>query len=1198
MFGFVHLHNHSHYSLLDGACRIDDLVKAAKKCNMAALALTDHGNMFGAIEFYKTCSKAGIKPIIGVEAYMAPRSRKEKAVQKGGARGAISDASYHLVLLAKNFEGYKNLMRLVSIGFLEGFYYRPRIDREVLKKYHEGIIVLSACLKGEVAFKMIHESYEAARKVALEYRDIFGDDYYLEIHNHGIPEEDEARAGVLKLSQELSLPVVATNDTHYLKREHSMPHDVLICLQTGKDRDDPTRLRYTTDEIYFKNAEEMQKAFPQNEDALKLTADIAAKCDLKLDFKKVYLPTYQVPEPDNNLSLDDFLEKLAWEGVKQRYKEVTPEIEQRLRHELAVIKQTGYAGYFLITQDFIRAARERGIPVGPGRGSAAGSLVSYCIGITNIDPIKYNLIFERFLNPERVTMPDIDIDFCYERREEIIQYVREKYGENNVTQIITFGTMAARAVVRDVGRVLKVRYTDVDKIAKTIPAMIGITLDKALEDTAELRNLINSEAIYRQLMDYSQVLEGLARHASTHAAGVVITPDELTNYAPLYKSNTGDVTTQYDMKSLESIGVLKMDFLGLRTLTVMDKTIKMLKQKGIELDLDNIPYDDKKTYEIFGNGETIGLFQFESSGMREYLKKLKPQSVEDLTAMNALYRPGPMDMIDDFIARKHGTKKIEYLHPKLEPILRETYGIIVYQEQVMRIASELAGFTLGGADLLRRAMGKKIAELMAEQRKKFVDGCKERGIAENTANQIFDLMDKFAAYGFNKSHAAGYSVVAFQTGYLKAHYPAEFMAANLTSEMTSTARIVTLIDDCRRMGIPVLPPEVNESFAEFTVMDNVAMTTENKTGKASNTAANVTNKAIRYGLGAIKNVGLGAIESIVKTREQKGKFKSIYDFCSRIDLRLVNKKVLESLVQSGAMDSLSNKGNRNQLLQALDVATAYSQSVNDQSSRGQVSIFDLGDATTAIAEPALPDFPDWPDAERLMREKEYLGIYLSSHPLQRFREEVKLFSSTALQDLEGLPDNARVMLCGQITNVKTIVDRKGGNMAFLTFEDFAGSVEAIVFSDTFAAHRELLQPDAVVVLIGTASTREDEATKILVEKAMSLDEAWNEIPKKFVLDIPVLQTNDAAIQQLIQLLRANQGSCSLFFRLRNGGVTNYDFRSKSLKIRPNASLVQRVKELIGPNAVRVEVTVPPSTRQPNRERGRSDAPARGYAARV
>jgi DNA polymerase-3 subunit alpha len=1202
MLGFIHLHNHSHYSLLDGACRIEDLVEAARRYDMPALALTDHGNMFGAVEFYKTCRKAGIKPIIGVEAYVAPRSRKEKSTSKSNA----SDASYHLLMLAKNLQGYKNLMRLVSIGYLEGFYYRPRIDREVLTKYHEGILVLSACLKGELAQKLLHEGFEAARKVALEYREIFGDDYFLEIHNHRIPEEDTVRQGVLELSRELSIPVVATNDTHYLKREHAMPHDVLLCLQTGKDRDDPSRLRYTTDDIYFKSAAEMQDAFPDHPEALSLSTEIAAKCGLELDFKKIYLPNFQIPAPHNTKTLDEYLEELAFAGVKKRYPEITPEIEQRLRHELAVIKQTGYAGYFLIVQDFIQYARSRGIPVGPGRGSAAGSLVSYCIGITNIDPLKYNLIFERFLNPERVTMPDIDIDFCYERREEMIEYVKQKYGENNVTQIITFGTMAARAVIRDVGRVLKLRYNDVDKIAKMIPAMLGITLDKALETVPDLRSLVNSDTPNRQLMEYSKVLEGLARHASTHAAGVVITPDELTNYTPLYKSNTGDVTTQYDMKSLELVGVLKMDFLGLRTLTVMDKTVKMLRQKGIEIDLDNIPLDDARTYELFGNGETIGLFQFESSGMREYLKKLKPQSLDDLIAMNALYRPGPMEMIDDFIARKHGVKKIAYLHPALEPILRETYGVIVYQEQVMRIASELAGFTLGGADLLRRAMGKKIAELMAEQRKKFVEDAKQRGVAENIANQIFDLMDKFAGYGFNKSHAAGYSLVAYQTGYLKAHYPAEFMAATLTSEMTSTSRIVILIDECRRMGLRVLPPDVNESFAEFIVVDKhggdgLAQTNTDGTedrgqsayprssissafdgvhaaakAKSGNTlsAAGVSQQAVRYGLGAVKNVGLGAIESIVKARQLKGKFTSVFDFCSRVDLRLVNKKVLESLIQAGAMDSLAPNGNRNQLLQASDLATAYAQRVHDQRSRGQASIFDQGNEEM-VAKPQLPEVPDWPDADRLNREKEFLGLYLSGHPLQRFNEEVKLFSSTPLKDLEGLPDGALIMLCGLVTEIKTIVDRKGGSMAFLTLEDFAASAEAIVFSDTYTTYRELLQPEAAVVLVGRTSTREDEPTKILVERVLSLDEAWQEIPKKMIIDIRIQQLTDTTLQQLVQLLRTNQGSCSLYLRLCGDGLPDYNFRSRALKVRPNAVLLQRVREVLGKNmAVRFDVSRP------------------------
>ncbi|NUO79499.1 DNA polymerase III subunit alpha, partial [candidate division KSB1 bacterium] len=661
MAGFVHLHNHSHYSLLDGACRIKDLVDAAKRNNMSALALTDHGCMFGAIEFYKTCKKSDIKPIVGVEAYVAPRSRKEKSTQKG----TMADTSYHLVLLAKNAEGYKNIMRLTSIGYLEGFYYRPRIDWEMLQKYHEGIIVFSACLKGEVAQKILNGKIDEARKTALQYRELFGDDYYLEIHKHNLPEEDEVREHVVAMSRDLSIPLVATNDIHYLKREHAVPHDVLICLQTGKDRDDPNRLRYTTDEIFFKSVDEMKATFPEHPEALAITEEIAAKCDLKLEFDKFLLPTFALPSGYENKTLDDYLADLAREGLKKRYSVITPELEQRLEHELSVIKKTGFVGYFLIVQDFINYARSKGIPVGPGRGSAAGSLVSYCIGITNLDPMPYNLLFERFLNPERVTMPDIDVDFCYERRQEVIDYVRQKYGANNVTQIITFGTMAARAVVRDVGRVLNVKYSDVDKIAKMIPAVIGITLDKALETVSELSSLTESNPTYKQLIENSKVLEGLARHASTHAAGVVITPDELTNYTPLFRSNTGDVTTQYDMKALEAIGVLKMDFLGLRTLTVMDKALHMLKQRGIELDLDTIPLDDARTYEIFGNGETISLFQFESSGMREYLKKLKPQCLDDLIAMNALYRPGPMDMIDDFIARKHGTKKIEYPHPAL-----------------------------------------------------------------------------------------------------------------------------------------------------------------------------------------------------------------------------------------------------------------------------------------------------------------------------------------------------------------------------------------------------------------------------------------------------------------------------------------------------------------------------------------------------
>lgn len=1156
MPGFVHLHNHSHFSLLDGACRIKDLVDAAKRNNMSSLALTDHGCMFGAIEFYKACKKADIKPIVGVEAYMAPRSRKEKSTQKG----TMADTSFHLLLLAKNLQGYKNIMRLTSIGYFEGFYYRPRIDWEVLQKYHEGIIVFSACLKGEVAQKVLNGKIDEAKKTALAYRELFGDDYYLEIHKHNLPEEDEVRGHVIELSRDLSIPLVATNDIHYLKREHAVPHDVLICLQTGKDRDDPNRLRYTTDEIFFKSAAEMQATFPEQPEALAITEEIAAKCDLKLEFDKFLLPTFALPSGYENKTLDDYLADLSREGLKKRYPAITPELEQRLEHELAVIKKTGFVGYFLIVQDFINYARDKGIPVGPGRGSAAGSLVSYCIGITNIDPMPYNLLFERFLNPERVTMPDIDVDFCYERRQEVIDYVRQKYGENNVTQIITFGTMAARAVVRDVGRVLNVKYSDVDKIAKMIPAVIGITLDKALETVSELSSLTESNPTYKQLIENSKVLEGLARHASTHAAGVVITPDELTNYTPLSKSNTGDVTTQYDMKSLESIGVLKMDFLGLRTLTVMDKALHMLKQRGVEIDLDKIPLDDPKSYEIFGNGETISLFQFESSGMREYLKKLKPQCLDDLIAMNALYRPGPMDMIDDFIARKHGTKKIEYLHPALEPVLKETYGIIVYQEQVMRIASELAGFTLGGADLLRRAMGKKNVELMAQQRKKFIAGAKEKhNLPENIANQIFDLMDKFAGYGFNKSHAAGYSLVAYQTAYLKAHYPAEYMAATLTSEMSNTSRIVVLVEECKRMGVPVLPPDLNASLAEFTVVD----------------------QKIRYGLGAVKNVGLAAIESIIRARANGGRFSSLFDFASRIDGRTVNKKVLESLVQAGAFDALN--ANRHQLLLALDAASAFAQRSQDQRFKGQTSIFD--DAPAEIqTDPDLPEVPDWDPAERLKREKEFLGIYLSAHPLQRYAFEVKLFGHPPLQEFEGLRDGVQVMLCGMVTEVKTIVDRKGSQMAFVTIEDFAASTEAIVFSDTLAKHRETLAPDAAVVIIGRTSVRDEgDAPKVLVENVMSIDEAWQELPKSMSLEIPADKLSDSALQRVLQTLRFNPGACQLYLRFRSNGAAAYDFHAKGLRVRPNGEMIKTMQELFGAEAIRVEAPMPKiAERQNNR----------------
>ncbi len=1142
MSEFIHLHNHSHYSLLDGACKLQDFVGEAVKNEMPALALTDHGNMFGAIEFYSVARKHNIKPILGVEAYVAPGSRKERGTSNG-----VAATSFHLVLLAKNFTGYQNLMRLVSIGFLEGFYYRPRMDKEVLREYREGIVALSACLKGEVAFTFLKKGYDAAKDVAQQYREIFKDDYYLEIQNHGIDEEDRAREGIIEISKELSIPVVATNDIHYLKKEHYQPHDCLICLQTGKDRDDPKRLRYSTDEIYFKSRDEMAAIFPDYEDALKRTAEIAEKCNVEIDFKQTYLPKFEIPAEEHVETLDDYLEKLTYEGAQNRFGEVTPEVDERLQHELGIIKRMGYSGYFLIVMDFIKQAKSRNIPVGPGRGSAAGSLVSYCLEITNIDPLRYNLIFERFLNPERVTMPDIDIDFCYERREEIIDYVRKKYGDKNVTQIITFGTMAARAVIRDVGRVLKISYSDVDRIAKMIPPNPGMTLEKAFEQVPDLAKMMEENETYRQLIEYARVLEGLARHASTHAAGVVITPDDLTNYTPLYKSSQGDVTTQYDMKILEQIGVLKMDFLGLRTLTVIQKAVEALRGKGIEVDINNVDLEDKETYELFAKGETVAVFQFESSGMREYLRKLKPQVFEDLIAMNALYRPGPMDWIDDFIARRHGRKKIEYLHPLLEPILKETYGIIVYQEQVMRIASALAGFSMGKADLLRRAMGKKKKELMAEQRELFLKGCAEKDIPQKLANEIFDLMDKFAGYGFVKPHSTCYAYVAFQTAYLKRHHPAEFMAATISSEMGSTNRVVILMEECKRMGIKVKPPDVNESYYDFKVEDG----------------------DIRFGLGAVKNVGKNAIEAIIRSREQEGRFKNIFEFLERIDSRQVNKKVLESLVQSGAMDSL--EGHRAQLLEAVETAISFAQSAQTARLKRQTSIFDMGSGDDAVPSyPMLPMLSPWSDSERLAKEKEMLGFYVSGHPLDKYAKEVRAFSTVNLSTINDCADGTRVRVCGNITECKNIYDRKGKPMAFVTLEDFYGSVEIIAFSSVYEKYREHLYPDAMVVVSGRTNAREEEPVKILCEEVVPLQNAWQEYGKNLYLSMNVVGVDDPLLNEVSEILKQHPGPCGLFINLNISDNETRTIKSRKLKVKPSVDMITKLRDLLGQENVWME----------------------------
>jgi DNA polymerase-3 subunit alpha len=1140
---FVHLHTHTHYSLLDGACRIDDLVSAAKAFHMPALAVTDHGNMFGAVEFYQKAIKAGLKPIIGCEIYVAPGDRKDKSSPRG-----IADASYHLILLVKEKRGYENLMRLSSIGYLEGFYYKPRVDKEVLAQYKEGLIALSACLKGEVARAIMRERLDQAKEIASFYKDLFGPgNFYLEIQNHGIEEETKVVQGLIEIGADLGIPVVATNDCHYLRKRDAKAHDILLCLQTGKDRDDPNRLRFSTDEAYFKSPQEMVDLFSETPAAIESTLDIADQCNLLLEFGRPHLPRFTVPKGFE--SLDTYLEMMARQGLVERYSRVTPGMEERLEYEINSIARMGYSGYFLIVKDLIDYARKEGVAVGPGRGSAAGSLVSFALRITDVDPLKYGLIFERFLNPERVTLPDIDIDFSDWGRDKVIEYVKRKYGEENVTQIITFGTMAARGAIRDVGRVLKLTYGEADRLAKLVPYELGMTLEKALK-TQELREVVESDERYQELMEYAQTLEGLARHASTHAAGVVITPDKLTKYVPLFKSTKGEVTTQYDMKSVEEIGLLKMDFLGLRTLSVIQEATEMIAvNRGIGLDWRHISIDDGKTFELLSRGDTVGVFQFESTGMRDYLRKLKPECLEDMIAMNALYRPGPLsgDMIDDFIHRKHGLTPITFEHPSLEPILKETYGVIVYQEQVMHIASQLAGFSLGKADLLRRAMGKKQADIMAEQREEFVAGAMGNGIEESLANKIFDLMAYFAGYGFNKSHSAAYAHIAYQTAYLKAHYPLEFMAATMSSEMENTDRIVVLMDECRRMGIEVLPPDVNESQARFRVAET----------------------RLRFGLGAIKNVGLGAIDSIVAARRDRGPYASLFDFCRRVDLRLVNKRVIESLIQSGAMDSL--EGNRAQLMGIIEQAVEAAQSYQNDRMRGQTSFFDVSDAENGFDSSfqKLPDIQEWPASETLAKEKAVLGFYVSGHPLAKYTDEIASFSTHAVNTLETARDGESVALGGSILSVKQITDRKGNPMAFVTLEDFTGSVESLVFSDLYEKRRSIISGGTMVLMRGKISTKEDEV-KIVAQDIIPLSEVRKTVPTTVHINVSTAGLEDDAVEQLGAILERSPGQCAVCLHVNSIHDGPILVKANRFRVSPTSEVFSQVRSLFGEESIWLE----------------------------
>ena len=1104
---FVHLHNHSDYSLLDGAQKIDQLVNTIDDLNMDSVALTEHGNMFSVLPYYKEAKKAGIKPIIGCEIYVAVGSRFEKKTRAEGGWG-----NNHLILLAQNYTGYKNLMKLVTAGYLEGFYYRPRIDIDLLKQYNEGLICMSACLKGMVPEKMLRGDYKGARKEALLFSEIFQDRYYLEIQNHGIPEEEANIRNMKKLSQDLSLPLVCTNDAHYAKQEHWEAHDIHICLGTGKERSDPNRLRYATPEFYFKSQDEMYALFKDFPEAIENTRKIADSIDMTLPIGESHLPNFPIPKNSKTDDPDLYLQSITKQGAEERYGEITPIVKKRMEHELNVIKNMGFAGYFLITADFVKYAKKSDIPVGPGRGSAAGSLVSYALGITSIDPLKHNLLFERFLNPDRISMPDIDIDFCIERRGEVINYIKDQYGENSVTQIITFGKMKAKQAVRDVGRVMGYSFSEVDKIAKTIPNELNITLDKALEKSAEFKKM--SEGEFKELIDHSKILEGMHRHASIHAAGVVIAPGDLTDFIPLYKSSTDDITSQYDMKGLEDLGLLKMDFLGLRNLTVIDKALNLINSNNNNIDLDALSFDDPRVYKLFSKGHTIGVFQFESSGMREFLKKLEPTVLDDLIAMNALYRPGPMQNIDRFISRKHGKKEIVYPHKLLEPILKETYGIIVYQEQVMQIANEIAGFTLAEADIMRRAMGKKIKSLMEELSVKFLSGADKKGIKKDKAEEIFALIEKFAQYGFNKSHSTAYAYIAYQTAWLKVYYPAEFMSANLTSEMGNMDRVVILINECKKMGIEVKPPDINVSFEDFRPI--------NKSG-------------ISYGLNAIKNVGAKALETIIEERNKNGEYSTIFDLCSRVDQQKVNKRVLESLIISGSMDSFN--GNRAQNFAAVDDAIKYGQRMQSETNRDQVDLFGGKDEQDSLIKiPSLQMISDWTEKESLKKELEVLGIYVSGHPLLEHSEDLEEFSTIVFEEGQNISKNDVITIGGMITKVVKRFDRRNREMAFFEMDCLGGSAEIVTFSDCYASYGSLVEEGNVVFVRGKPSETSDFSDlKIISTEIISVERVRDRLSQKINIQFPPGETNSNDIDDLMIICKENRGSCKIIFHLPNQG---------------------------------------------------------------
>ena len=1131
---FVHLHLHTQYSLLDGACRIPEILAIAKSFKMDSLAITDHGNMFGAIDFYLEARKAGIKPIIGCEVYVAPQSRLNKS------GGGIEDAANHLILLCRDEEGYRNLMKLVSIGYLEGFYYRPRIDKEVLAQYSRGLIGSSACLKGEISQLLQQKRFNDALKAADNYQNIFGKgNFYLEIQPNSIPEQKTVNEGMLKVSKELGIPLVATNDVHYPTRDKAAAHEALLCIQTQTTLDDPKRMRFQTDEFYFTSPDEMKESFRHCPQAIKNTLEIAGRCNLELDFSQMHLPKYI---PPNGKSKEEFLLELCEKGIRDKEFKDEPEIQKRLDHELKIIRDMGFISYFLIVWDFIHYAKSKGIPVGPGRGSAAGSLVSFLLGITDLNPLKYGLLFERFLNPERMGLPDIDIDFCYERRQEVIDYVTKKYGQENVAQIITFGTMQARAVVRDVGRVMAVPYADVDRIAKMIPAELDMTLKKAMDSEPELNNLYKNDPQISKLINTAISLEGLNRHASIHAAGVVIADKPLDSYTPIFKTGDDQITTGYSMGILEKIGLLKVDFLGLRTLTVIDETVKLIKKtRGVEIDIEKLALDDPNTYKLLASSHTIGIFQVESSGMRDLLKKLEPERFEDLIALLALYRPGPIGsgMLDDFMKRKHGSIPIKYEHPKLEPILKETYGIMVYQEQIMQIASSLAGFSLAQADILRKAMGKKIPEVMEKERKNFLTGCIKNNIKESTSSKIFDLIEYFSGYGFNKSHSTAYALISYRTAFLKANYPVEFMTALLTSERDNTDKIVEYVNEAQRMGLAVQPPDINESEVLFKAVDE---------------------KTIRFGLLAIKNVGKLAAESMVGARE-KAKFASLEDLCRRVDLRLANRKVLESLIKCGALDCFAVS--RARMFAGLDAILDGAQRVQKEMSSGQLSFFSQSSEVNGFKDNTnnLPDVKEWPEPQLLSFEKDMLGFYVSGHPLARYAKQLKRFVSCSTLNLHEHQDQDTIKIVGLIAKIKqTLTRAKQEKMAILKLEDLNGVVEALVFPRAYQKISRYIQLNTVVHIRGTLNLKED-TPKIIVEDLFPFEEIYKLIT---AMNINLSAIRENTFESLKALLADYRGNIPIYLHLNTPAKSRVQLVvGQNLYVSPSEKLIEEIDNLLG-----------------------------------